>query len=42
MKGWMWARLVPDGLMILGGVIIFYDLLHKTFYSKKNNKTIDQ
>lgn len=36
MKGWMWARTVPDALMIIGGLIIFYDLIQKTFLSKKN------
>jgi nitric oxide reductase subunit B len=35
MKGWMWARTVPDGLMILGGLIIFFDLAQKTFFAKK-------
>lgn len=36
MKGWMWARTVPDGMMILGGLIILYDLIQKTFLAKKN------
>ena len=35
MHGWMWFRLLPDGMMILGGGIILYDLTHKTFFSKK-------
>jgi nitric oxide reductase subunit B len=35
MKGWMWARTVPDGLMILGGVLILVDLTQKTFFAKK-------
>ncbi len=35
MEGWMWARTVPDGLMILGGVLIFVDLTQKTFFAKK-------
>ncbi len=35
MKAWMWFRLIPDTLMIIGGVIILYDLVHKTFLSKK-------
>ncbi len=34
MQGWMWARIVPDGLMILGGVLIFLDLGYKTFLAK--------
>jgi nitric oxide reductase subunit B len=37
MQGWMWARTVPDGLMILGGLIIFFDLAQKTFFAKKTN-----
>ncbi len=35
MSGWMWFRLLPDGMMILGGIVIFYDLLTKTFFGKK-------
>lgn len=35
MEGWMWARTVPDGLMILAGVLIFVDLTQKTFFAKK-------
>lgn len=35
MKGWMWARTVPDALMILGGLVIFYDLVQKTYFAKK-------
>ncbi len=34
MQFWMWIRLIPDGLMLLGGAIIFYDLLKKTYFSK--------
>ncbi len=37
LKGWMWARTLPDGMMITGGLIIFYDLVQKTFFSKKIN-----
>ncbi len=36
LKGWMWFRILPDSLMILGGAIIFFDLVVKTFFSKKN------
>ncbi len=32
---WMWSRLLPDGLMILGAAVIFFDLLKKTFFSRK-------
>lgn len=35
MKGWMWARTVPDALMIIGGLVIFYDLVQKTYFAKK-------
>lgn len=35
MKFWMWVRTIPDGMMILGGVIIFVDLVQKTFFAKK-------
>jgi len=37
LKGWMWARTLPDGMMVLGGLIIFYDLAQKTFFAKKIN-----
>lgn len=35
LKGWMWSRLIPDITMIIGAAIIFFDLLKKTFFSKK-------
>ena len=35
MKGWMWSRIVPDSLMLLGGIVVFYDLMQKTFFAKK-------
>jgi nitric oxide reductase subunit B len=35
MKGWLWFRLLPDGMMILGGLIILYDLMVKMFTKKK-------
>ncbi|MFV0398680.1 MAG: cbb3-type cytochrome c oxidase subunit I [Bacteroidales bacterium] len=34
-KGWLWIRMVPDGMMVLGGVIVFLDLFYKTFLAKK-------
>lgn len=37
LKGWMWARTVPDGMMIIGGLIIFWDLIQKTFLSKRKS-----
>lgn len=33
--GWMWFRILPDSMMILGGGIILYDLTQKTFFAKK-------
>jgi nitric oxide reductase subunit B len=33
--GWMWFRILPDGMMLLGGVIVFLDLFTKTFMGKK-------
>jgi len=35
MKNWMWFRILPDSLMLIGGALIFYDLLTKTFFAKK-------
>lgn len=35
MQGWMWARTLPDGMMIVGGLIILFDLTKKTFFAKK-------
>ncbi len=37
MKGWMWFRILPDTLMIIGGLIVFYDLTQKTYFAKKIN-----
>ncbi len=35
MSGWMWFRILPDTLMILGGIVVLYDLVQKTFLAKK-------
>jgi nitric oxide reductase subunit B len=35
LKGWMWSRIIPDSIMIIGGLIVFVDLLTKTFFAKK-------
>ncbi len=35
MEGMMWIRIFPDGMMIVGGAIIFYDLLEKIYFSRK-------
>ncbi len=37
LKMWMWLRTVPDGLMILGGLTILYDLIQKTYFARKIN-----
>jgi len=34
-KGWMWFRILPDSMMIFGGIIVFLDLFVKTFMGKK-------
>ncbi len=34
-QGWMWFRILPDSMMILGGVTVFLDLFIKTFMGKK-------
>lgn len=38
-RGWMWFRILPDSLMIFGGLIIFWDLLKKTYFGKKAVKS---
>ncbi len=35
MQGWMWFRILPDALMLLGGITIFVDLIAKTYSRKK-------
>ena len=35
MKGWMWSRVIPDSMMIIGGLVVFVDLMQKTFFAKK-------
>lgn len=35
MVPWMWARLLPDGTMILGALVIFLDLVKKTFFLRQ-------
>jgi len=34
MKGWMWFRTIPDMMMIIGGAIILFDLVNKTYFAK--------
>ncbi len=38
-KGWMWFRLVPDSMMIIGGLLIFFDLMKKLFAKKAEPQT---
>lgn len=33
---WLWFRILPDGLMILGAALLFWDILKKTYLSKKS------
>ena len=35
LSGWMWFRLLPDSMMIIGAALIFWDTLQKTFLAKK-------
>ena len=41
-KWWMWFRILPDTMMLLGWIAIFWDLTSKTLFSKKqeNSKKI--
>ncbi len=34
-QSWMWFRILPDSMMLLGGITIFIDLFTKTFMGKK-------
>ncbi len=35
MRAWLWLRLIPDSMMIIGGLLIFWDLTKKTYFAKK-------
>ena len=37
--GWIWFRILPDTMMILGWVAIFWDLTSKILFSKKEEET---
>ncbi len=37
LKNWLWFRLIPDSLMIIGGGLVLLDLLIKSYFAKKNN-----
>lgn len=34
-KIWMWIRIMPDTMMIIGAAIAFFDLSYKLYFSKK-------
>ncbi len=34
-QGWMWFRVLPDSLMLIGGITVFVDLFMKTYFGKK-------
>lgn len=34
-EGWIWFRILPDSMMIFGGVIVLFDLCKKIYFSKK-------
>lgn len=38
MKGWMWFRLLPDTMMIIGSATILIDVTMKTYFAKKLSK----
>ena len=35
MSGWMWFRILPDSMMIIGSLILFIDTFKKVYLSKK-------
>jgi len=35
MKTWMWIRIVPDGMMVIGGAVIFFDTVQKIYFARK-------
>ena len=40
MQGWMWFRILPDTMMILGGGLILFDLTTKILFPKKSDKAV--
>ena len=36
LKGWMWSRTLPAGLMIIGAGTIFVDLVRKSLFARKS------
>ncbi len=35
MQGWMWFRILPDGMMIIGSAILLWDTFQKIYIAKK-------
>ncbi len=35
-KTWVWIRVIPDSMIIIGAIILFIDLFKKTYLSKKS------
>jgi len=35
MQGWMWVRILPDVMMIMGGAIALIDLMQKIYFARK-------
>ena len=35
MKVWMWVRILPDAMMILGSAVILWDTVSKIYLAKK-------
>ncbi len=35
LKNLMWFRVLPDGMMIIGALVIFLDLVKKSMFSRK-------
>jgi nitric oxide reductase subunit B len=35
MSGWMWFRILPDGMMIIGSLLLVVDTFKKVYLAKK-------
>lgn len=35
MSGWMWFRILPDAMMIIGSAVILWDTVQKIYFAKK-------
>jgi len=38
MSGWMWFRILPDSMMILGSLLLFIDTFKKVYLARKITK----